>query len=97
MNPIAQKPSAATLAQLFEPIRDDLRAVERASGATQLLLTTDDALDLWAGAAGAVFVLQSAGIERHTLGSTGLTNVFPTIVGDVAYPYTMSGAPDGGG
>ena len=29
MNPIAQKPSAAALAQLFEPIRDDLRAVER--------------------------------------------------------------------
>lgn len=29
MNPIAQKPSAATLAQLFEPVRDDLRAVER--------------------------------------------------------------------
>ena len=29
MNPIAQKPSAATLAHLFEPIRDDLRAVER--------------------------------------------------------------------
>ena len=29
MNPIAQKPSAAALAQLFEPIRDDLRDVER--------------------------------------------------------------------
>jgi octaprenyl-diphosphate synthase len=29
LNPIAQKPSAATLAQLFEPIRDDLRQVER--------------------------------------------------------------------
>jgi octaprenyl-diphosphate synthase len=29
LNPIAQKPSAAALAQLFEPIRDDLRAVER--------------------------------------------------------------------
>ncbi len=29
MNPIAQKPSAATLAQLFEPVRDDLRQVER--------------------------------------------------------------------
>jgi octaprenyl-diphosphate synthase len=29
LNPIAQKPSAATLAQLFEPIRGDLRDVER--------------------------------------------------------------------
>jgi octaprenyl-diphosphate synthase len=29
LNPIAQKASAATLAQLFEPIRDDLRQVER--------------------------------------------------------------------
>jgi octaprenyl-diphosphate synthase len=29
LNPAAQNPSAATLAQLFEPIRDDLRAVER--------------------------------------------------------------------
>ncbi|HEV8394695.1 MAG TPA: polyprenyl synthetase family protein [Vicinamibacterales bacterium] len=29
MNPTAQKSSAVTLAQLFEPIRDDLRAVER--------------------------------------------------------------------
>ncbi|HEX2121193.1 MAG TPA: polyprenyl synthetase family protein, partial [Thermoanaerobaculia bacterium] len=29
MNPTAQKPSAATLALMFEPIRDDLRAVER--------------------------------------------------------------------
>ncbi len=29
MNPTAQKPSAALLAQLFEPIRDDLRKVER--------------------------------------------------------------------
>lgn len=29
MNPAAQKPSAAALAQLFEPIRDDLREVER--------------------------------------------------------------------
>jgi octaprenyl-diphosphate synthase len=29
LNPIAQKPSAAALAQLFEPIRDDLREVER--------------------------------------------------------------------
>ena len=29
MNPTAQKPSAATLALLFEPIRDDLRQVER--------------------------------------------------------------------
>ena len=29
MNPAAQKPSVAALAQLFEPIRDDLRAVER--------------------------------------------------------------------
>ena len=29
MNPIAQKPSAAALAQLFEPIRGDLREVER--------------------------------------------------------------------
>jgi len=29
LNPAAQKPSAAALAQLFEPIRDDLRAVER--------------------------------------------------------------------
>jgi octaprenyl-diphosphate synthase len=29
LNPIAQKPSAAALAHLFEPIRDDLRAVER--------------------------------------------------------------------
>lgn len=29
MNPIAQKPSAATLAQMFEPIRGDLRQVER--------------------------------------------------------------------
>ena len=29
MNPAAQKPSAAALAQLFEPIREDLRAVER--------------------------------------------------------------------
>lgn len=29
MNPLAQKPSAAALAQLFEPIRDDLRQVER--------------------------------------------------------------------
>ena len=29
MNPTAQKSSAAALAQLFEPIRDDLRAVER--------------------------------------------------------------------
>ena len=29
MNPAAQKPSTAALAQLFEPIRDDLREVER--------------------------------------------------------------------
>jgi octaprenyl-diphosphate synthase len=29
LNPLAQKPSATTLAQLFEPIRDDLRQVER--------------------------------------------------------------------
>ena len=29
MNPIAQKPSAAALAQLFEPIRHDLKEVER--------------------------------------------------------------------
>jgi octaprenyl-diphosphate synthase len=29
LNPTAQKPSAATLALMFEPIRDDLRAVER--------------------------------------------------------------------
>ena len=29
MNPAAQKPSASVLAQLFEPIRDDLREVER--------------------------------------------------------------------
>ena len=29
VNPTAQKPSAAVLAQLFEPIRDDLRGVER--------------------------------------------------------------------
>ena len=29
MNPAAPNPSAATLAQLFEPIRDDLREVER--------------------------------------------------------------------
>jgi octaprenyl-diphosphate synthase len=29
LNPTAQKPSAAALAQLFEPIRDDLREVER--------------------------------------------------------------------
>lgn len=29
MNPTAQKPSATVLAQLFEPIRDDLRKVER--------------------------------------------------------------------
>ncbi len=29
MNPTAQKPSASVLAQLFEPIRDDLREVER--------------------------------------------------------------------
>ena len=29
MNPAAPNPSAATLAQLFEPIRDDLRQVER--------------------------------------------------------------------
>jgi octaprenyl-diphosphate synthase len=29
LNPTAQKPSAAALAQLFEPIRDDLRQVER--------------------------------------------------------------------
>ena len=29
LNPTAQKPSAAVLAQLFEPIRDDLRKVER--------------------------------------------------------------------
>ena len=29
MNPAAQKPSAAALAQLFEPIREDLREVER--------------------------------------------------------------------
>jgi octaprenyl-diphosphate synthase len=29
LNPTAQKSSAVTLAQLFEPIRDDLRAVER--------------------------------------------------------------------
>ena len=29
MNPIAQKPSAATLLQLFEPVREDLRGVER--------------------------------------------------------------------
>ena len=29
MNPTAQKPSAVTLAQMFGPIRDDLRAVER--------------------------------------------------------------------
>jgi octaprenyl-diphosphate synthase len=29
VNPTAQKPSAAVLAQMFEPIRDDLRKVER--------------------------------------------------------------------
>jgi len=29
LNPTAQKPSAAVLAQLFEPIREDLRGVER--------------------------------------------------------------------
>jgi len=29
LNPAAQKPSVAALAQLFEPIREDLRAVER--------------------------------------------------------------------
>ena len=29
MNPTAQKPSAAVLAQMFEPIREDLRLVER--------------------------------------------------------------------
>src|SRR5262245_5405980 len=29
VNPAAQKPSAVTLAQMFEPIRDDLREVER--------------------------------------------------------------------
>ena len=29
MNPTAQKPSASVLAQMFEPIRDDLREVER--------------------------------------------------------------------
>jgi octaprenyl-diphosphate synthase len=29
LNPIAQKPSSAALAQLFEPIREDLREVER--------------------------------------------------------------------
>jgi octaprenyl-diphosphate synthase len=29
LNPTAQKPSAVTLAQMFEPIRDDLRQVER--------------------------------------------------------------------
>ena len=29
MNPTAQKPSATALAQMFEPIRDDLREVER--------------------------------------------------------------------
>jgi octaprenyl-diphosphate synthase len=29
LNPTAQKPSAVTLAQMFEPIRDDLREVER--------------------------------------------------------------------
>jgi octaprenyl-diphosphate synthase len=29
LNPTAQKPSAAVLAQMFEPIRDDLRGVER--------------------------------------------------------------------
>ncbi|MBM3818797.1 MAG: polyprenyl synthetase family protein [Acidimicrobiia bacterium] len=29
MNPAAQKPSASVLAQLFEPVRDDLREVER--------------------------------------------------------------------
>jgi octaprenyl-diphosphate synthase len=29
LNPAAQKPSAAALAQMFEPIRDDLREVER--------------------------------------------------------------------
>ena len=29
MNPTAQKPSAVTLAQMFEPIREDLRQVER--------------------------------------------------------------------
>jgi octaprenyl-diphosphate synthase len=29
LNPLAQKPSAAALAQLFEPIREDLRQVER--------------------------------------------------------------------
>lgn len=29
LNPLAQKPSAATLAQLFEPVREDLRQVER--------------------------------------------------------------------
>ena len=29
VNPTAQKPSAAALAQMFEPIRDDLREVER--------------------------------------------------------------------
>src|SRR4029079_5324447 len=29
VTPAAQKPSAVTLAQMFEPIRDDLREVER--------------------------------------------------------------------
>jgi octaprenyl-diphosphate synthase len=29
LNPTAQKPTAATLAQMFEPIRDDLKQVER--------------------------------------------------------------------
>ncbi|MSO46251.1 MAG: polyprenyl synthetase family protein [Acidobacteria bacterium] len=29
MNPTAQKPSASVLAQMFEPVRDDLREVER--------------------------------------------------------------------
>jgi octaprenyl-diphosphate synthase len=32
LNPAAQKPSAAALAQMFEPIRDDLREVEREFG-----------------------------------------------------------------
>jgi octaprenyl-diphosphate synthase len=32
LNPTAQKPSAAVLAQLFEPIRDDLKGVEREFG-----------------------------------------------------------------
>ena len=29
LNPTAQKPSAVALAQMFEPIREDLREVER--------------------------------------------------------------------